>query len=327
MATMAAEEVSRSGPDGAPASRILLIAAEGSIQHALVALLRDHQVIVCSDPDAAAALAQKHDVDTVICSQRVPPATGVEVLRAVKSAHARGMRVLLTDRPEGRLLLDAINEVEVFRCVDLPWNNAAMRELANAAARGARVTPVLGSEPPTTDEAGDLKRHVALVVIESDADAQQRLRDVLQPHYKMHFANEFERALVFMEQHETGAVICATRVGRSDLVAPLKALKQSHPQITAIAIDAHLDVDLTIELINEAQVFRLLRRPLHPTICRQYADAAMARYWRIKQNPQAAWRFVAAPARGPRSPQQLPPGLLNRIRGLPGRLVDADGAG
>ncbi len=186
---------------------------------------------------------------------------------------------------------------------------------------------MLGSEPPTPDEAGDLKRHVALVMIDSDADAQQRLRDVLQPHYKIHFANDFERALVFMEQHETGALICAPRVGRSDLVTPLKALKQSHPQITTIAIDAHLDVDLAIELINEAQVFRLLRRPLHPTICRQYADAAMARYWRIKQNPQAAWRFAAAPALGPRAPRQLPAGLLNRIRGLPGRLVDADAAG
>ncbi|HSC10889.1 MAG TPA: hypothetical protein VLC97_07930 [Rhodanobacteraceae bacterium] len=310
-----------------PASRILLVTAEGSIQHALVALLREHEVIVCADPDAAAALAAKNDVDTVICSQRVPPATGIDVLRAVKRAHPRGMRVLLSDRPEGRLLLDAVNDVEVFRCVDLPWNNAAMRELANAAARGARSTPVLGSEPPGSDEAADLKRHVALVVIDGDADAQQRLRDVLQPHYKIHFTSEFERALVFMEQHETGAMICAPRVGRSELVTPLKALKQSHPQITTIAIDAHLDVDLTIELINEAQVFRLLRRPLHPTICRQYADAAMARYWRIKQNPQAAWRFAAAPVLGSRAPRQLPAGLLNRIRGLPGRLVNADAAG
>jgi hypothetical protein len=41
-------------------------------------------------------------------------------------------------------------------------------------------------------------------MIDSDADAQQRLRDVLQPHYKIHFTAEFERALVFMEQHETG---------------------------------------------------------------------------------------------------------------------------
>ena len=326
MAAMAAEGLSND-PAVGPASRILLVTAEASIQHALTALLREHQVIVCADPDGAAAQAARNDVDTVICSQRVSPATGVEVLRAVKRAHARASRVLLSDRPDGRLLLEAINEVEVFRCVDLPWNNAAMRELAQAAARGARATPVLGSEPPTSDEAGDLKRHVALLVIDSDADAQQRLRDVLQPHYKMHFANEFERALVFMEQHETGALICATRVGRSDLIAPLKALKQSHPQITAIAIDAHLDVDRTIELINEAQVFRLLRRPLHPTICRQYADAAMARYWRIKQNPQAAWRFAAAPARGPRTPKQLPAGMLNRIRGLPGRLVDADAAG
>src|SRR5678815_4741392 len=129
---MAADEVKPPGP----ASRILLVTADSSIQHALVILLHEHQVIVCADPDAAASLAAKHDVDTVICSQRVPPVTGIDVLRDVKRAQARGMRVLLSDRPEGRLLLDAINEVEVFRCVDLPWSNAAMRELATAAARG-----------------------------------------------------------------------------------------------------------------------------------------------------------------------------------------------
>src|SRR5512135_2292296 len=115
---MAADETNPSRPADAPASRILLVTADDRIQHALVALLRGHQVVVCTDPDAAASQAAKLDVDAVICSQRVPPVTGLDVLREVKRSHARAVRILLSDRPDARLLLDAINEVEVFRLVD-----------------------------------------------------------------------------------------------------------------------------------------------------------------------------------------------------------------
>jgi len=320
---MSVSEISTLAKPDAGASRILLVTNERPLQHALAALLREHDLIVCADPGAAPASAARHDVDTVICHQRVPPASGISVLREVRSAHARAMRLLLCDRPDPRLLLDAINEAEVFRLIDLPWNNAGLRRAVADAARGGRATPVLGSEPPTLDEADSLKRHVALVVVDRDADAQQRLRDVLQPVYKLHFAANFDRALQFMEQHETGALVFSTRAADGEIMAPLKALKRSHPQVTTIAIDGQNDTDLALELANELKVFRILRRPLQPTLCRQYADAAMARYWRIKHNPQAAWRVVAAETRQQLA-EALPSALLNRIRGLPGRLIETD---
>ena len=320
---MSVSEISTLAKPDAAASRVLLVTQELPLQHALTALLREHELIVCADPGAAPASAARHDVDAVICHQRVPPASGIAVLREVRNAHPRAMRLLLCDRPDPRLLLDAINEAEVFRLIDLPWDNAALRHAVADAARGGRATPVLGSEPPTLDEADSLKRHVSLVVVDRDADAQQRLRDVLQPVYKLHFAAGFDRALQFMEQHETGALVFSTRAAEGEIMAPLKALKRSHPQVTTIAIDGQNDTDLALELVNELKVFRILRRPLQPTLCRQYADAAMARYWRIKHNPQAAWRVIAAETRQPLA-AELPAALLNRIRGLPGRLIETD---
>jgi len=320
---MSVSEISTLAKPDAAASRVLLVTQELPLQHALTALLREHELIVCADPGAAPASAARHDVDAVICHQRVPPASGIAVLREVRNAHPRAMRLLLCDRPDPRLLLDAINEAEVFRLIDLPWDNAALRHAVADAARGGRATPVLGSEPPTLDEADSLKRHVSLVVVDRDADAQQRLRDVLQPVYKLHFAVGFDRALQFMEQHETGALVFSTRAADGEIMAPLKALKRSHPQVTTIAIDGQNDTDLALELANELKVFRILRRPLQPTLCRQYADAAMARYWRIKHNPQAAWRVVAAETRQQLA-EALPSALLNRIRGLPGRLIETD---
>jgi len=321
---MSASDISTLAQPAGIASRILLVTGDAPIQHALAALLREHELLICADPEAAPAAAVRSDVDTIICHQRVPPASGIAVLREIRRAHPRAMCLLLCDRPDPRLLLEAINEVEVFRLIDLPWDNTGLRGAVADAARGGRALPVLGSEPPTLDETDSLKRHVSLVVVDRDADAQQRLRDVLQPVYKLHFAAGFDRALQFMEQHETGTLVFATRAGDGEIMAPLKALKRSHPQVTTIAIDGQNDTDLALELINELKVFRVLRRPLQPTLCRQYADAAMARYWRIKHNPQAAWRVIPAAGARQESTQSLPAALLNRIRGLPGRLIETD---
>jgi serine/threonine-protein kinase len=306
--------------------RVLTVTADARIQRALAVLWREHDVIACGDSGVAAALASERDVDAVLCDQRVPPALGVDLLRQIREVQPRALRMLLCDRPDGRLLLDAVNESEVFRVVDQPWNNQALREAALAALRAARLSPPINASPLSDEEAERVRRQTAVVVIESDAADQQRLRDLLQAHYKMHFANSLDRALQFMEQHETGALVCATGSGRRELVVALKALKQAHPHMATIIIDPLSDFDRVIELINEAQIFRLLRRPFNSALCRPYVDAALARYWHIKQQPQGAWRVAPAESASPASaPDQLPQQLLNRIRGLPGRLHDEAG--
>lgn len=305
--------------------RVLTVTANPRVQRALDVVWREHEIVACADSAAAVALAGARDVDGVLCDQKVGAALGVDLLVEVRQAHPRALRMLLCDRPDARLLLDAVNEAEVFRIVDQPWDIAVLRETAIAAARGARLAPPLSGNPLSDDDAERIRRTTAVVVIESDAVSAQRLRDLLQPHYKTHFANSLDRALQFMEQHETGALLCSTAASRGELVPALKALKQAHPHITTVIMDPLADFDRVIELVNEAQVFRLLRRPFNPLLCRPYVDAALARHWNIKQLPQSAWRVVPAEAMTPAgSPQQLPQQLLNRIRGLPGRLHEAE---
>lgn len=312
----------------ARAFRVLTVTADVRIQRALNVLWREHEVVACADAGVAAPLAIEHDVDAVLCDQHLAPAQGVEVLTQIREVHPRALRMLLCDRPDQRLLLDAVNEAEVFRIVDQPWNNATLRETALAAMRAARLAPPISASPLSADEAERVRRLTAVVVIESDAATQQRLRDLLQAHYKMHFANSLDRALQFMEQHETGALVCSVGSGRDELVAALKALKHAHPHMATIIIDALSDLDRVIELVNEAQIFRLLRRPFNPSLVRPYVDAALARHWHIKRQPQGAWRVAPAEAASPvRAPEQLPAQLLNRIRGLPGRLHDSSEAG
>jgi len=305
--------------------RVLTVTADARVQRALDVIWREHEIIACADSGVAAALASARDVDGVLCDQKVATALGIDLLVEIRQAHPRALRMLLCDHPDARLLLDAVNEAEVFRIVDQPWSIAALREDALAAARAARLAPPLSGTALSAADAEVVRRQTAVVVIDSDAITQQRLRDLLQAHYKMHFANSLERALQFMEQHETSVLVCSTGTGRRELIPALKALKQAHPHMASIIIDPMGDLERVIELVNEAQIFRLLRWPINPSLCRPFVDAALARYWNIKQQPQSAWRVVPAESGSPHnSAQTLPAQLLNRIRGLPGRLHEGE---
>jgi len=55
-------------------------------------------------------------------------------------------------------------------------------------------------------------------------------------------------------------------------------LKLEHPQILTIAMTAVSDSDLVIELINQAQTFRFLNKPLKLPTLQTHVVAAMAQF-------------------------------------------------
>ncbi|MDR3390022.1 MAG: response regulator [Rudaea sp.] len=303
--------------------RILLIDDEARILRALKALLRDYVTFQTTNPLEATALARQHDVDVIICDQRMPEKPGIDVLRELKEAHPRALRILLTGYSDLKAVLGSVNESEVFRFVNKPWNNTELKALVAEAGTIAREAPVIARDPLPPTEHDRARAQVGVLVIEDDSAVQQRLREILQPYYKVNFVNTAERALQVMEQHETGVIISETQAGRTDLTALLKALKQHHPHIATVVITERANAQTAIELINEGQVYRMLIKPVRMGTCRLSVDSAIGRYWQLKQNPQAARRFTAAAPseHGLHSPLRLPAALLNRIRSLPGRLL------
>ena len=306
--------------------RVLLVDDEERILRALKALLRDFAVYQTTNPAEAAMLARQYDVDVVICDQRMPERTGIDVLRDIRENHPRAMRILLTGYSDLKAVLGSVNESEVFRFVNKPWNNSELRQLVVDAGDIAREAPIVPDAPLPGNEHDRARAHVGVLVIEDDMEVQQRLREILQPHYKVNFAATAERALQIMEQSETGVVISETETARSDLTAVLKAIKQYNPHIAAVVITERANAQTAIELINEGQVYRMLIKPVRMGSCRLSVDSAIGRYWRLKQNPQGVRRFTAAPSSdtAANSPMRLPAALLNRIRALPKRFLGAE---
>jgi DNA-binding NtrC family response regulator len=305
----------------APRYRLLFVDDEARITRALRALFRDHEVYSTNDPREAAKLAAEHDVDVVVCDQRMPQMLGADCLREIRQLAPRAMRILLTGYSDLKAVLGSVNDGEVFRFVNKPWDNKELRETVLQAAEIARDAPVVADTPISEVEHETARAQVGVLVIEDDARVQQRLREILAPYYQVRFANTPERALQILEQHETGVVISETEVGDADMTSLLKALKQYHPHIATVVITERANAQLAIDLINEGQVYRMLLKPVRMGSCRLSIDSAIGRYWQLKQTPTAVRRFATSrSASANLAVARLGDTILQRIRTLPQRI-------
>jgi serine/threonine-protein kinase len=66
----------------------------------------------------------------------------------------------------------------------------------------------------------------------------------------------------------------------------LKLLKQEYPQILSIVVTKAKDAEMVIDLINQAQVFRILHKPINVSTLKAQLHAALQRYLTYKQAPQ-----------------------------------------
>ncbi len=305
----------RTGP-----ARILCVDDEARIVRALKALFRDQDVTVTTDPEAAIEMAAEGDFDVIICDQRMPNKTGVDVLRAYVERAPRTMRILLTGYADLKAVLGSVNEGEVFRYINKPWSNADLRAVVAAATEISRAVPNTDTEV-TDAEREEARQGAGVLVIEDNAEAQNRLREILAPHYQVRFAATPEKALQILEQHETGVVISETMVHQGDLTGLLKALKREHPYILTVVITERANAQTAIDLINEGQVYRLLLKPIRLGSCRLSVESALERYWTLKRNPALVRRFeVQAETGAGSSLASISESLMARIRQLPRRL-------
>jgi len=303
--------------------RVLFVDDEERILRALRALFRDADVFTTANPREAPKLAKEHDVDVVVCDQRMPEVLGVDVLREIRQVAPRAIRILLTGYADLKAVLSSVNEGEVYRFVNKPWDNSELRELVHQSGQIARETPALAPEPVPEKEQDQARGEVGILVIADDPLTTQRLREILEPFYRVQFATTIDRALQVLEQFEAGVVICEIELAQGDVTPFVKALKQHHPHLQTIAITDRADAQLAVDLVNEGQVFRLLLKPVRLGSCRLAVDAAISQYWKLKRNPSALRRFTAAPAAGEKTSAAgaLSESLLARIRQLPARIA------
>jgi two-component system response regulator HupR/HoxA len=122
-----------------PAERrltLLIVDDEKKILESLRELFRErYEVLSASSGEKAISVFKDRRPELVLCDQRMPGRTGIEILKEMKSIEPGTIRMLITGYSDIEVVIEAVNEEVLHRYITKPWVN---EELVEAVAQGAQ---------------------------------------------------------------------------------------------------------------------------------------------------------------------------------------------
>ena len=274
--------------------KVLFVDDEERILNGLRALFRqDYHVFTADNGAAALDLVLKNGIQIVVSDQRMPGMTGVELLRQVRKAAPKTVRLLLTGYSELAALVGSINEGEIFRFVKKPWDNDEMREtLSEAAALAAKVAaaaPPPKAQPPRPPG--------SLLVIDAGEGLAKGLQRLVADSATVKQVSTAADAAKYLQQNDVAAIVADLDAGREALVKLFKLLKEKRPEILSIVMSDDPDSELVAQLVNEAQVYRFLEKPINGRELAEHVSEALRRHSGKPAGSGLAQDVAAAPDR------------------------------
>lgn len=296
---------------GGKKAKLLFVDDEERILNALRSVFRAHyNVLTASSGPEAMEFIKRFRPHVVISDQRMPEMTGVEFLREVKDIAPHTVRILLTGYSDLASIVGSINDGEVFRFISKPWNNADIQKTIGEAAAIALELADMATSPVILPE----KLDCGILVIEAEQSVYRAASELIGGVCPVLHAPDIDRALALLQEHEIAVIVAD--IGRSDQnsLTAFKLLKQAHPEILAIVMTEASDSELVIDLINQAQVFRFLTKPLNLKLLQQHVQAALAKYQSFRKTPKLLKQHRVAAARD--GDGSLVGSLRERIRSI-----------
>jgi serine/threonine-protein kinase len=274
-------------------TRILFVDDEERILTALRSVFRlNYRVFTATNGREAVEIVKKFQPHVVVSDQRMPEMTGVELLRQVKEVAPMTVRMLLTGYSDLAAIVGSVNDGEVFRFISKPWDNQEIQNTVAAAAAIALELAETAATPPIVPD----KMEASVLVIDEQGDVFRSVARLVGGACPVYQAHNLDAGIGQLEMHETALIIADMAKGGEEAVATFKLLKQAHPEILVIVLTEASDAELVIELINQAQIFRFVNKPVNPDLLRQHAQAALTRYQSFKQNPHLTHQHQVVPA-------------------------------
>lgn len=265
----------------------------------------------------ALEIMRQHPIHVVVSDQRMPNMTGVELLRAARGINENMMRILLTGYSDLSSIVGSINDGEIFRFVNKPWDNDELLQSVALAVDAAEISASV-VPPPITEEPTP-GHSTSILVMDDDPMMAKKLQDILGPGYSVKAATTFSAAVDQIENDDIAVVISETRLQSTPVTRLLGKLKENKPELVSVILTERTDAHSAIELINQGQIFRLISKPVHDSQCRIAVKSAVRQHQKLSHAPELHKRHQVAEA-GEEPPAKLADGLLDRIRGFRTRL-------
>lgn len=272
--------------------QVLCVDDEPSILRSLQWLLKkEFDVKTASNGQEALALLQLNDFDVIISDQRMPGMMGSEFLREARKISPRSMRILLTGYSDLPAILRSVNDGEVFRFVNKPWN---IKELPRIIADAATIAKSHPTESlPDSDEGGEIDiREETILLIDDDPMMGQLIAQAVGDGVKIAQATTLAEAVATFDEQNVGIILSDTRVSNLDTTTMLKVLKHEHPEVVTVVYTATTDAVDVITLINQGQIFRFIPKPVKMVMLKQALMAAALKRRQLRCSPDAARRHA-----------------------------------
>lgn len=277
-----------------PKPCVVLIDDEERILRSLAMLLRSrYDVLATTDPVQVLDWVRQRPVHVVISDQRMPTISGVDLLRQIREHSPRSMRLLLTGYADLAAVEAAVNDGEIFRFLEKPWEGPKLLEIVALAAQIAQADFERTTAPaPAASTAAAATHFGGVLVLDEDETSAAMVRSLLPEKCPVQSATTVEAAMALLEVQEYAVLVAELRHSSDDVIAALKLLKQASPRTLSIACSNLRDGRLLIDLINQGQVFRFLPKPLGKELLRRALLAALQRHGELRHEPHRLRRHV-----------------------------------
>lgn len=284
--------------------KILLVDDEERILRSLSMLLRtQYQIFATSDGHEALQILRQEKIHVVISDQRMPIMSGTELLRQARNIAPDTIRILLTGYSDADAALDALNDGEIFRYINKPWGPKELRETIAQAAHIAGNLEALPQEPSlnmpsflSNEPEIIVNKRLSCLVLDRDEDTYLVVKDILGTSHDVYWSQDVGSALNILTSKSIAIMVTELSLGDIDLSSMIKTLKQEHPELLTIVLTNFKDTSRLVELINQAQVFRYLPKPVRKGLLGRNIESSITRHYTLQAQPaRLQTQIVEAP--------------------------------
>ena len=114
---------------------VLLVDDEQNVLSALARTLfgHDYEILKAESGPAALEMLATHEVGVIICDQRMPDMSGVELFRRIRQMYPHTVRIILSGYADVGIVTDAINVGAVFKFLNKPWDKGELCDIIEDA--------------------------------------------------------------------------------------------------------------------------------------------------------------------------------------------------
>lgn len=277
---------------------LLFVDDEQRVVNLLRMIFRDdYHVLTANSGAEALDLLGRQPVDVVVSDQRMPDMLGIELLQQVAARWPSTMRMLLTGYSDLTAIVGSVNEGEVFRFINKPWDHDEIKRIVGEAVEAGHMARTGGEATvPALLELGETEPDVLLV--DDNPRDLQAMQEVLGTAHNIQTATSVAAALAVLESRNVGVIVTEAAVGKANMGDFLRAVRQHYPLITTVMLTRSADADLVIKLINRAQIYRFATKPLRRTVFQLAVSGAMKEHLRFKANPKLVARHRVEQSEG-----------------------------